>query len=144
MSRFAALTTGFVAVTLATGFAFADAALEARIDDLEARMARLEATLDVPAPPPTSLDVDGFSFTRFDYRDNAIGFEIVGEVAHLEEVGDVLFRFTLYDADGGIVETDTTLVEGVGTTPRTFGTSLFSDATMRDVDGIGIQVEDVY
>ena len=135
------LTTLIVAVLF--GLAFAQSDVEERLASLEERVAQLEAIRTVPAPPPMTLDVDGFSFTRFQPRDSSIGFDIVGEVTSDGAYERATFRVTFYATDGAILETSTFSVEDVGATPRTFDTGLFSDYTMDDVESFALQVERV-
>lgn len=139
-----AMTRIAVVLTLALlGGAFAQADLAERVEALEARVAELDAMLTVPAPPAMTMEVDGFTFTRFQPRASSVGFEVVGEVMAAQSYERVTLRVTLYAEDGSILETTTFLVENVGATPRTFDAGFFSDYTMSDVATFAIQVEDV-
>lgn len=107
--------------------------LLARIEALEARVAELEARLSVPPPPPTTHEADGFLFQRVSYRQSSSRYsEVVGEVAGPESYAAVTFRVTLYAQDGGILATDTVLVERVTSTPKPF------NLLLRDVDASAV------
>ena len=131
----------FIIAVLAVS-AQAETDLEARVAELEERVAHLEAMLSIPAPPPTTHTVDGFTVARLDVRQASSTYaEVVGEVTATEAYERVTFRVTLYGSDGSILGTDTFSVERVSPTPRTFDT-LLRNVSAADAVSIGLEVED--
>jgi hypothetical protein len=135
-----------LAVLASSAFAQTDladrvVALEQEVARLQARISQLEQMLAIPAAPPTTVQVEEFTFTRLNARQTSIGLELVGEVIATVAYSRVEFRVTYYGEDGSILETDTFYVEEVGTAPRTFDTGMFTDYSIDDVASIGLQVE---
>jgi hypothetical protein len=126
---------------IAVSTAGAQDALEARVTELESRVAQLEAMLTNPAPPATTQEVDGFTFQRVNLRRTGIGLEVLGEVKSDRNYESVRFRFTLYDESGNILETHSFSVQGVGPAPRTFNSGIFTDYRPEDVAVLAWQLE---
>ena len=133
------VVTVFIAALCISAFAQGD--LEARVAELEQRIAQLEAVLSVPAPPTTTQAVDGFTFTRLNVRQTAIGLELVGEVTSSTDYDSATFRLTFYADDGEILETQTFSVRQLGASPRTFDSGMFSDVSVDDIFSVALQVE---
>lgn len=130
-----------VAVFLFT--ALADSDLEARVAELEQRLASIEVRLTTPPPPATTEVVDGFTFERLGLHQPSSNYaEVVGEVTSQDEYDRVTFRVTFYSEDGVILGTDTYSVENVGNAPRTFSV-LVRGVVIGDVHSMGMQVERV-
>jgi hypothetical protein len=130
---------------LSVGFAQSDAEtrlaeLERYVVTLEQRIAALEARLSVAGPPAEIWEVDGFTFTRVGVAQRTSFAEIVGEVTADRAYARVQVRFTMYSSDGAIIGAETTYVDNVGSTPRTFDL-LVRGVTVDDVASIRIQIE---
>lgn len=128
-----------ILVTAATGLAQGD--LEARVAELEQRVAQLEAMLEIPPPPPTTQQVGGFTFSRVAVSASSSNYtEVVGQISADSSYATAEVRAVLYASDGSILGTTTLFVDNVGAQARTFNT-LLRNVDANDVQSVGFEIE---